>query len=397
MRGLLWARWIALAVFVVAMGSSYAAADTSRQGGIPLLFGQPATGTIDDQTFRQVYMFDGRAEEVVTISMTQTGGDLDPYVLLTDELGNILASSDDEGPGADALIAYQRIPADGRYFVIASRFGQAHGSTAGEFLLLLEHVGGAETDDTVLDYGDSVFGRISSDEPLTFYFLRAQRGDVINVTVRRISGDLDPRVDLATADGVVLISNDDDPQAEGTLDAGIRNFTVLKSGVYLIVATRFGEKAGDTDGGFVLEVQRTPPEELGKRPEEARLIDYGMDVSAAVDDDVPVRYFRFDARRGDVITATLNAEAGNLDPLLKLIDANLTELASNDDTRDGRDARIAAFTLPEAGTYYLVATRNGEQAGRTSGSFQSAAKWARGRHGWPGAGNRIWRDGERTN
>ncbi len=314
-------------------------------------------------------MFDGRAEEVVTISMTQTGGDLDPYVLLTDELGNILTSSDDEGPGADALIAYQRIPADGRYFVIASRFGQAHGSTAGEFLLLLEHVGGAETDDTVLDYGDSVFGRISSDEPLTFYFLRAQRGDVINITVRRISGDLDPRVDLATTDGVVLISNDDDPQAEGTLDAGIRNFIVLKSGVYLIAATRFGEKAGDTDGGFVLEVQRTPPEELGKRPEEARLIDYGMDVSAAVDDDVPVRYFRFDARRGDVITATLNAEAGDLDPLLKLIDANLTELASNNDTRDGRDARIAAFTLPQAGTYYLVATRNGEQAGRTSGSF----------------------------
>jgi hypothetical protein len=351
----------------LAIGTSRpASADVRYQAGTPLNYDQPVTGALDDQTYRQVYTFTGRADEVVAISMSQTTGDLDPYLLLTDELGNILAVSDDDGLGVDALIAFKRIPADGRYFVIATRFGQSQGSTAGEYTLLLEHVGLGGTQDTVLRYGDSVFGRVTQEEPQVFYFLRARRGDVINVTERRISGNLDPRVDLATADGIVLVSNDDAPLAEGQLDAGIRHYTILETGVYLIVATRFGDKAGDTDGGYVLEVTQTPPEELGKRPDEARLIDYGMTMSASIDDEVPVRYFRFDARRGDVITATLTADSGNLDPLLKLADADLVELTQNDDSLSGHDSRIAAFTLPRTGTYYLLATRSND---RTSGSF----------------------------
>jgi hypothetical protein len=364
-RRAVWGLWLALC-WVMMAASRPAAAASWFQGGIPLNYDQAVTGTLDDQTFRQVYTFDGHADDVVAISMTQTSGDLDPYLLLMDDLGNILARSDDDGLGADALIAFKRIPADGRYFVIATRFGQARGSTSGEYRLLLEHVGGSGSQDVVLRYGDSVFGSVTADEPQVFYFLRAQRGDVINVTVRRISGDLDPRVDLATADGIVLVSNDDDPMAEGTLDAGIRNYTVLDTGVYLISATRFGDKAGDTEGSFVLQVTRTPPEDLGTRLEDARLIDYGETMSGEIDDDVPVRYFRFEARRGDVITVTLTADSGNLNPLLELADGQQVELTRNDDSAGSRDARIAAFTLPETGTYYLLATRSRD---RTSGAF----------------------------
>ncbi len=358
--------WLALCCVMTAASRPVSAARW-YQGGTPLDYDQPVTGTLDDQTFRQVYTFNGRADDVVAISMTQTSGDLDPYLLLTDDLGSILARSDDDGSGADALIAFKRIPADGRYFVIATRFGQAHGSTSGEYRLLLEHVKAGGSQDVVLRYGDSVFGRVTPEEPQVFYFLRAQRGDVINVTVRRISGDLDPRVDLATPDGIVLVSNDDDPLAEGTLDAGIRSYTVLETGVYLIAATRFGDKAGDTEGSFVLEVTQTPPEDLGASLEEARLIDYGATMPGAIDDDVPVRYFRFDARRGDVITVSLTAESGDLDPLLKLVDVNQVELTQNDDSASGQDARIAAFTLPQNGTYYLLATRSDD---RTSGTFE---------------------------
>jgi hypothetical protein len=364
-RRAVWGLWLAVCCVVMA-ASRPASAARWYQGGVPLDYDQPVTGTLDNQTFRQVYTFTGRADDVVAISMTQTSGDLDPYLLLTDDLGNILGWSDDDGSGADALIAFKRIPADGRYFVIATRFGQARGSTSGEYRLLLEHVGAGGSQDVVLRYGDSVFGRVTADEPQVFYFLRAQRGDVINVTVRRISGNLDPRVDLATTDGIVLVSNDDDPLAEGTLDAGIRNYTVLETGVYLIAATRFGDKAGDTEGSFVLEVTQTPPEKLGTRLEDALLIDYGATMTGAIDDDVPVRYFRFDARRGDVITATLTAESGNLNPLLELVDADQVELTRDDDSGDGRDARIAAFTLPQTGTYYLLATRSSD---RTDGTF----------------------------
>lgn len=361
-------RGVLLLALIVGLFTTFAV-NARYQGGIPLVFGEPVSGLLDDEFFRQVYVFDGRVEEVIALSMSSDDGDLDPYLLLTDEQGTILALSDDDGPDNDALIASKRIPADGRYFVIATRFGQEHGNTTGNYTLLLERVGAGGSETTFLRYGDSVLGRVTLDEPLVFYFLRAERGDVVNITLNRTSGNLDPLLDLATADGRVLVSNDDDPLAEGTLDAGIINYTVLETGVYLIVATHFGREAGDTEGSYVLSVTQTPPEELGARPEEARLIDYGAAVEGAVDDDVPVRYYRFDARRGDVITVTLSAESSNLNPVVKLADANLVEIIENDDGGGGVDARIAAYTVPVDGTYYLLATRYREAEGQTTGTY----------------------------
>jgi hypothetical protein len=99
------------------------------------------------------------------------------------------------------------------------------------------------------------------------------------------------------------------------------------------------------------------------------LIDYGASVAGSVSDEIPSRYFRFDASRGDVITVTLNTEAGNLDPALTLVDAQQIELAQDDDGDDGRNARIAAFTVPRSGIYYLLATRHDGVEGQTSGEF----------------------------
>ncbi|MBN1564177.1 MAG: PPC domain-containing protein [Anaerolineae bacterium] len=368
-------RWLIMISVITVMSGLWlrsvplAYAVRHQQGAISISFGDLASGVLDDESFRQIYAFDGQAEDMIAITLARTEGDLDPVLLLTDEQGVILAVSDDDGPGMDARIAFTRLPITGRYFVIVTRFGQEHGSTAGDYTLLLERIGAGMTEDAVLAYGESVLGRVTQDDPIQFYFLRAQRGDVINVTMGRISGDLDPRVDLVTTDGVVLISNDDDPLAEGTLDAGISNYLVLDDDVYLIAATRFGDKAGDTEGNYVLSVSLTPPEALGASLDMARLIDYGMSVTGEISDEVSARYFRFDASRGDVVTITLNNESGNLDPTLKLFDAQQVELAQDENSGENRNARIAAFTIPRTGVYYLLATRAYEAEGQTKGEF----------------------------
>jgi hypothetical protein len=346
-------------------------ADSLHQGDNTLTLGQASNGVLDDTTFREIYVFNGEANQVVAFTMTRLSGDLDTYLLFTDDQGRVLALSDDSGPGTDAAIPFQRIPSTGRYFVIATRFGQEHGVTTGEYALLAEQVGAntAADSDTVLQYGQSAIGRITNDNPLAFFFVRVQRGDVISIIMRRTSGDLDPQLDLATSDGTVLATNDDDPTAEGTLDAGLLNYTIFDSGIYLIVATRFGREAGDTEGSYVLSITSTPPDELGITPLNARLIDYGMTLDGSISDGINARYFWFQARRGDVITVTLTQETGNLDPLLTLANSDLLTLAQDDDSGDNRDARIAAFTIPITGTYYLVATRHGEQNGQTDGDF----------------------------
>ncbi len=365
------ALWYVAVLAVVAMVFPWRVhAGPRQQSDGVLSFDETARGTLDDATFRRLYAFDGRENEVIALTMTRVSGDLDPYLLLTDEDGTILALSDDDGRGINAEIPFQRLPVDGRYFVIATRFGQELGSTSGDYTLLLERIGAEVTERTTLQYGDSVFGRISAEEPMVFYFLRARRGDVLNITMRRTSGDLDPQLELATSEGVVLVSNDDDPAAEGTLDAGITGFTIYESGTYLIVATRFGREAGNTAGSYVLTVTRTPPEALGTSFDSARLIDYGATLASTVDDETPIRYFQFQGRRGDVIAATVAIESGNLNPVLKLADGSLSELSRNDADGNNRTARIVAYSLPATGTYYLLVTRRGEVEGQTSGTFE---------------------------
>ncbi len=363
-----------LLVLVILWGAAMAAPQVAlawphRQGGTPLVVDQAATGQINDESFRQIYTFWGAADEVIALTMNRVDGDLDPFLLLTDDHGTILALSDDDGDAVNAIIISKRIPADGQYFVIATRFGQELGTTSGHYTLLLEQVGESATETTALQYGDSVVGNITADAPLVFYFLRAQRGDVISIKLLRLSGDLDPLLDLATSDGLTLASNDDDPLAAGTLDAGISNYTILQTGIYLIVATRFGRMAGDTTGNYALSISQTPPDELAGTLAMAQLIDYGASVEGSIDELTPTRFYWFEAQRGDVITITELKLSGNLDPFLKLDDTNLIDVAVDDDGGGRQDARIAAFTIPVAGKYYVLAGRAGEVEGQTSGTF----------------------------
>ena len=359
----------ALPVHFLSGGLPRARAGNPLQTGVEVQAGQPVSGTIGRDSYRHIYTFAGQEGELISINMSRLSGDLDPLLLLTDSGGAILAISDDDGDRTDALIEFERLPATGRYFIIATRFGQEHGTTTGDFSLLVEHIGSGPAADSTLAYGDQVLGRITAQAPLAFYFLRAQRGDVITISMQRTSGNLDPYLDLATPDGIVLLSDDDGMAAEGTLDAAITNYTIPRSDIYLIVATRFGHEAGTTEGTFVLSVTQTPAEMLGLEPDNARLIDYGATLTGTISDEVPVRYFRFEAERGDVIAVTMQRQDGALDPFVRVLDASLTPLAEDDNSGDDRGARIAALTLPQRGTYYIAASRSGEQTGRSEGAF----------------------------
>lgn len=339
------------------------------QAGVEVQAGQPVSGAIGGEDHRHIYLFTGQEDDLISVGMSRLSGDLDPLLLLTDSDGAILAISDDDGDRTDALIEFVRLPAAGRYFIIATRFGQEHGTTTGEFSLLVERMGGGLATDSALTYGAQVLGRITAQSPLVFYFLRAQRGDVITISMQRTSGNLDPSLDLATPDGLVLVSDDDGLAAEGTLDAVIANYTIPRSDIYLIVATRFGREAGLTEGTFVLSVAQTPVEMLGLEPGNARLIDYGATLTGTISDEVPARYFRFEAERGDVIAVTMQRQEGALDPFVRVLDASLMPLAEDDNSGDDRGARIVALALPQRGTYYIAASRSGEQTGRSEGAF----------------------------
>jgi hypothetical protein len=103
-----------------------------------LTSGQTVNGSIRINDKFDVYVFDGQAGQVVTIGMQARNGTLDPVLYLLDQGSVQIAENDDAGTDTrDALISEFTLPEDGRYIIIATHFGAAHGVTSGDYTLTL--------------------------------------------------------------------------------------------------------------------------------------------------------------------------------------------------------------------------------------------------------------------
>ncbi|MBN1967609.1 MAG: hypothetical protein JW910_23335, partial [Anaerolineae bacterium] len=218
--------WVIVLVALVAAGGANTAL---AQEGRAITYGDVVNATITDQAYRYVYYFSARQGDVIALRMTPLGGDLDALLLLTDNNGHVLARSDDAQADLSASINPVQIPADDYYFIIATRFGHALGSTAGEFELALQRIGIAAGAGVFLAYGDSVIGEIDDTTYQVTYTFEAGRGDIVNVQMLRLSGNLDPYLTIANASGQILADNDD---RDASLNAEIKDLLILDAGRY---------------------------------------------------------------------------------------------------------------------------------------------------------------------
>jgi len=78
----------------------------------------------------QAWRYGGQRGDVITIEMNAESESLDPYLLLLDSSGNVLASNDDIvfGENYNARIDSIRLPNDGDYYIVAMQFGFGGGT-----------------------------------------------------------------------------------------------------------------------------------------------------------------------------------------------------------------------------------------------------------------------------
>lgn len=84
------------------------------------------------------------------------------------------------------------------------------------------------------------------------------------------------------------------------------------------------------------------------------------------------QFYTFEATAGDTIIITMNAaEDGptRLDSYLFLQNANGDVITQDDDSGGNLNSRIGPFTIPEDGTYTVVATRFQQQVGSSTGEY----------------------------
>lgn len=103
---------------------------------------QTISQTISNETPEWTYCFTYQGSVGIVVaefSMVATSGDLDTYLILTDSNGNIVATNDDNPNDGtlNSLIEFT-IQEEGTYFITATRFNEAQGTTTGNFDLYFE-------------------------------------------------------------------------------------------------------------------------------------------------------------------------------------------------------------------------------------------------------------------
>ncbi|NWF71245.1 MAG: PPC domain-containing protein [Chloroflexi bacterium] len=336
---------------------------------ISIAVGDTLAGEISPQVYEVEYVFSGQENQSVTISMNATGGDLDPLVILSrqDADGNIvkLVENDDASEGnLNALIDNFTLPSTGSYIITATRYEREQGTSTGSFTLSL--LPGLALPLVNLD--EVLEGSIDDFSPFVLYRFNGTQDQVINIALRRASGDLNPLLILLAPDGREYARNDD----EDGEDALINGLRLPATGAYTIIATRYQQALGETQGDFELEVSE------GRAADSpltvlAREITYGATEEGSLGrrNEPYYQIFTFNGRGGDVVTIQLTATSGDLDTTLILTTADGHEVLRNDDdlVTNTFDSALRDVILPRDGSYTIIATRFREAVGESRGDF----------------------------
>jgi hypothetical protein len=232
--------------------------------GVPAqsIFDQtPAFGNVTAASPAIAYQFAAFEGDVVSATMQRTGGDLDTFMGLADERGNVLARDSGFDPARSAINSFI-VPADGCYFIYASREGVGDGDTEGTFIVTATGIPAGETTNVPQPPADINFGRdiapgetatgtIADDRVQVAYRFRAETAGTYSAIATQSSGNLTPALVLYDADF-------------NQLDAVTANFVGNASNpltfqaeaeaYYFIVVQREGGAAGTSAGDFTLSV-----------------------------------------------------------------------------------------------------------------------------------------------
>jgi uncharacterized protein YfaP (DUF2135 family) len=372
---------------------------------VPIQFGVPLGGVIRNRAPYQVYAFEGRTNDLVTISMEANGGSLDTFLFLLDGAGNIVQLNDDLETGiTNSLIEGALLPRDGTYYIVATRYAKRIGGTEGPYtinitsqelqlpaefltlprgslevrllwntnadlqLLVRDSAGSAVFDDVPeirsggrLAAQGNVNCRVSTGTPFSYIYWPTQvppRPGAYEVEVwyQNACNDTSPVSAslFVTYNGQQIITDNIRPIPN---ERYLTSFTINADGTVV-----------PSDGGIIRGLS-----DLDYQPRVASAVTLlpGEPRSGIITQENKFDVYAFEGSAGDVITINMNATSGTLDPLLYLVDSFGNLVAENDDAVPGENINslIANLALPASGRYIIIATHFGGRYGGTTGTY----------------------------
>jgi hypothetical protein len=341
-----------------------------------LAYNTPVIGRIDNTTPEQLWPLPLTSTDRVRIVVERLAGNLIPdAVLVSAGQQDIGFSYGSEPDGASAVIENITADAAGMLNVRVSRDGGVDGQTEGFYQLTViplavaaDAGANAEIVGPILS-GEPVTGEISAEHWQQRYTYTAQAADTIRVVGERVSGNLQPQVDVLDANGTVMSTG----YVESAGDRAVTNRVSLPAaGDYTIVISRNQGFNGMTTGEYALTVEMIgsgvgSPNLSGV----AGTVSYDSEVTGEI---TPERWYQdwtltTDAADRLSVTVTSDLNAGNLQPEVVLLGGSGQELTRGYTEYSGDLAYINERTLDAPGTYTLRVSRSQGQTGETAGGY----------------------------
>jgi hypothetical protein len=233
----------------------------NRQAPQVIFMNQTVTGELNDDQYQRYYQFTAERDQIISITMDRASapGLLDTYLILANAGFETLIENDDSAGSMNSRILNFRIPADGQYNIIATRFERETGETSGSFRLTLQDNGFAfdavSEDIPRIIYGTTLQDAITNEDSESFYVFWGSAGDVVTINMDRTSGDLDAVLELLDENELRMLRDDDSGADQ---NASIERYTLTYTGLHYIRATRYdgSGRSSTTTGNFNLSLTR---------------------------------------------------------------------------------------------------------------------------------------------
>ena len=356
LRSLAFGMAVALAG-LTALASPAAAQDPIRLGGEVQGRFQDGDAQLTSGEYVDVYVFEGRAGQQVTVQMSSS--DVDSYVMIRGPSGFTEFNDDRDDGDVDSRLTV-RLPANGQYRIQATTF--APGESGRYTLSLLEGAGptisaqgGGRAQDGTANAGQlsTSDDAISSGEYADSWSFTGTPGQTY--VVRLNSAEFDPYL-MVRGDGVEE-DNDDDQTGRGSRNSRIE-FIMPDAGEVSIITTSYevGEMGAYTlvleEAGGTTAVASAGGSTVRPGQAVTGRLDVGNDTLRSGE---YMTVYTLNGQAGDHIELTLRSD--QFDPYLFVQGPGDFAVANDDDDtgEDGVNSRLV-LTLPASGEYQIVAT-----------------------------------------
>ena len=305
---------------------------------------QPVIGTLARPGDFQRFSFVGQAGQSVTVvARPRPDSAVIPQLEIFDPDGALLTQPPVRGslvPSRAAVAADLTLTQDGTYIIIVTGENNSTGAYTlgyGQGTSIQDVYQGEAAVD------QQVRGQIAQVGARHVWQVALVPGDAISLAVSPATVGFDPVVELATADGTVLMRDDNSGGANQA--ALIRQFNITQPATHLV---RVYDASAQATGAYTLLWRTLTAAPTATPPPPSTTI-------LAISDTVAFnayQFYRFQGDAGQRVQIQVVADEAGFDPVVALLDPFGTVMRIVDDTQESLNPTFTVV-LPERGTYNL--------------------------------------------